>query len=161
MIKLISPKRKSNFTIRTWYDITEKFDTIISLRRSLLDAFGDELTTETFQLGYLEPPSQAKQWLQEQRDLDNMYSTFPMGTRITLWCEKALYKETTEADVTEPLSKKKASTARDKSEEELDETFVKLKEKHPKLETVKLHLWGKLIQSGHHDDYKVPQKFHY
>ena len=156
MIKLINPKRKSDFIIRTWYDITEKFDTIISLRRSLLDAFGDELTTETFQLGFFEPPSQVKRWLQEQRDLDNMYSIFPTGARITLWCEKALYKETTEADITEPPSKKKASTARDKSEEELDEIFVKLQEKHPKLETVKLRLWGKLIQSEHHDDYKVP-----
>ena len=57
------------------YCITEKFDTLISLRRSLASEFADELTKK-FQLGYLEAPSQAKRWLQEQQDLDNMYSIF-------------------------------------------------------------------------------------
>ena len=76
MVKLINPKRKSDFTIRTWYDTNEKFDTINSLRRKLIAAFAEELST-TFQLGYLEPPSQAKRWLQDQRDLDNMYTIFP------------------------------------------------------------------------------------
>ena len=156
MIKLINPKRKSDFTIRNWYDVGEKFDTISDLKCKLMATFSDELSAKTFQLGYLEPPSQAKRWLQEQRDLDGMYTIFPPGTKITLWCEKALCKETTEAEVTEPPSKRKAQTARDKSEEELDEIFGKLKEKHPNIETVKLRLWGKLIQSGHHDSYEAP-----
>ena len=156
MVKLINPKRKSDFTIRTWYDTNEKFDTINSLRRKLIAAFAEELST-TFQLGYLEPPSQAKRWLQDQRDLDNMYTIFSKGARITLWCEKAVCKETAEVEVTgEPPAKKKVQTARDKSEEELNEIFCKLKEKHPNLETVKLRLWGKLIHSGHHDDYEDP-----
>jgi len=43
----------------------------------------------TFQLEYLEPPSQAKHWLQEQQDLDSMHTKFFLkGARITLWCEK-------------------------------------------------------------------------
>lgn len=156
MIKLINPKRKSDFTIRNWYDIGKKFDTISDLKRKLMATFSDELSAETFQLGYLEPPSQAKRWLQEQRDLDGMYTIFPPGTKITLWCEKAFCKEAIEAEVTEPPSKRKAQTARDKSEEELDEIFGKLKEKHPNIEAVKLRLWGKLIQSGHHDSYEAP-----
>ena len=65
MVKFINPKRKSDFTIRTWYDTNEKFDTINSLRRKLITEFAEELS-ETFQLGYLEPPSQAKRWLQDQ-----------------------------------------------------------------------------------------------
>jgi len=126
MIKLINSKRKSNFTIRNWYDVGKQFDTISDLKRKLMATFSDELSAETFQLGYLEPPSQAKWWLQQQRDLDGMYTIFPPGTKITLWCEKAFCKETTEAKVTEPPSKRKAQTAHDKSEE-LDEIFGKLK----------------------------------
>ena len=149
MVKFINPKRKSDFTIRTWYDTNEKFDTINNLRQKLIAAFAEELS-ETFQLGYLEPPSQAKRWLQDQRDLDNMYTTFSKGARITLWCEKAVCKETAEEEVTgEPPAKKKVQT-------ELNEIFCKLKEKHPNLEAVKLRLWGKLIHSGHHDDYEDP-----
>jgi len=85
MIKLINSKRKSDFTIRNWYDIGKKLDTISDLKRKLTATFSDELSAETFQLGYLEPPSQAKRWLQEQRDLDGMYTIFPPGTKITLW----------------------------------------------------------------------------
>ena len=66
MIKLINPKRKSDFTIRNWYDVGEKFDTISDLKCKLMATFSDELSAKTFQLGYLEPPSQAKRWLQEQ-----------------------------------------------------------------------------------------------
>jgi len=110
MIKFINPKRKSDYTIRTWYNISEKFTTLTSLKHKLMNAFADELS-ETFQLGYLEPPSQAKHWLQEQRDLDSMYTKFIKGARITLWYEKAtLRKEAAveEAEVIgEPPAKKK------------------------------------------------------
>ena len=88
-------------------------------------------------MGYLEPPSQAKRWLQEQRDLDSMYTKFAKGARITLWCKKLPCKEVVEeAEVSgEPPAKKKFQTAHEKCEEELDEIFSKLKEKHPTLET--------------------------
>jgi len=89
-----------------------------------------------------------------------MYTKFLKGTRITLWCEKvtSCKEAVEEAEVTgEPPAKKKVQTACDKSEEELDEVFCKLKEKkHPNFETVKLRLWAKLIQSGHHTDYDRP-----
>ena len=62
MVKFIDWRRKSDFTIRAWYDMNKKFDTINSLRRKLIA----EDVSDTFQLGYLEPPSQAKRWLQYQ-----------------------------------------------------------------------------------------------
>jgi len=68
MIKFINPKRKSDYTIRTRYDTSEKFSTIANLKHKLTDAFSDELS-EMFQVGYLEPPSQAKRWLLEQRSV--------------------------------------------------------------------------------------------
>jgi len=101
---MFNPKRKSDYTIRTWYDTSEKFNTITNLKLKLIDAFADELS-ETFQLGYLEPPSQAKRWLKEQ--LDSMYSKFLKGGRITLWCEKMISckKAVDEAEVS-PAKKK-------------------------------------------------------
>ena len=83
MVKFINPRRKSDFTIRAWYDTNEKFDTINSLRRKLIAEFAEDLS-DTFQLGYLEPPSQAKRWLQNQRDLDSMYTIFSRGSKITV-----------------------------------------------------------------------------
>ena len=80
MIKFINPKRKSDYTIWTWYE-GEKFSTIANLKHKLTDAFSNELS-EMFQVGYLEPPSQAERWLQEQRDLDSMYTKFAKGARI-------------------------------------------------------------------------------
>ena len=61
-----------------------------------------------------------------------MYTKFAKGARITLWCEKLPCKEVAEeAEVSrEPPAKKKFQTAREKYEEELDEIFSKLKEKH-------------------------------
>ena len=67
-----------------------------------------------------------------------------------------------EAEVSvEPPAKKKVQTARDRSEEELDEAFGKLKEKHANLETMKLCLWAKLIQVDTTAIMTCPQKSRY
>ena len=84
---------------------------------------------------------------------------FSKGAKITLWCEKAVCKETAKSVevVGEPPVKSKVHTLRDKSEEESNEIFMNLKEKHPSVETMKLCLiCGKLIQSGHYDNYNNP-----
>jgi len=47
-------------------------------------------------------------------------------------------------------------TPRDKLDDNLQDVVAKLKEKHPDMEVPKIHLWAKLIQSGHHEDYVTP-----
>jgi len=156
LVRFVNPKKKSEFTLREWHDIEEKFTTIEHIKFKLLDTFPKEFPATnctSFQIGYLEPPNQAKRWLCEERDLQKMYVIFPSGSRITLWCEIPVEKDGGEEP---PSKKKKALTPRDKLDEELQDVLTKLKEKHPDMEVPKLRLWAKLIQSGHHADYNTP-----
>lgn len=50
------------------------------------------------------------------------------------------------------IVKKRVQTLAEKVEEELDEVF----QKHPDMEGVKLHLWAKIIQISHHENYTTP-----
>jgi len=64
-----------------------------------MDTFPNEFsgTTSTkFQVGYREPPNQAKRWLCDNRDIQRMYTDFPSGLKITLWCEASTQKEDSE-----------------------------------------------------------------
>jgi len=79
-----------------------------------------------------------------------MYVNFASGSRITLWCEVC------KDDREEPPSKKRAQTPRDKLNNDLQDILAMLKEKNPVMEVPKLHLWAKLMQSGHHADYLTP-----
>ena len=98
-----------------------------------MDTFPKEfsVTPTNFQVGYLEPPSQA---LCDDRDIRKMYTEFPSGSRITFWCEVPTPKE----DSGEPSSKKRAQPPREKREGDLQDMVDKLKEKHPDMENVKL-----------------------
>ena len=75
--------------------LNEKLTSIASLKLRLMDTFPTEfpaLSSMNFQIGYLEPPSQAKRWLCELRDLQQMYKDLPSCSKITLWCEAILQK---------------------------------------------------------------------
>ena len=141
--------------ISLWHDVDEKFSSIGYLKFKLRDTFPNKFsgaTSTKFQVGYLEPPNQAKRWLCDDRDIHKMYADFPSGSKITFWCEASTQKEDSE----EPPPKKRAQTPREKREDDLQDVVDKLKEKHPGKESVKLRLWAKLIQSGHYDDYDTP-----
>ena len=141
--------------ISLWHDVDEKFSSIGYLKFKLRDTFPNKFsgaTSTKFQVGYLEPPNQAKRWLCDDRDIYKMYTDFPSGSKITFWCEASTQKEDSE----EPPPKKQAQTPREKHEDDLQDVVDKLKEKHPGKESVKLRLWAKLIQSGHYDDYDTP-----
>ena len=52
---------------------------------------------------------------------------------------------------------KKKKTQRDTLEDETDEIFAKLREKHSDTPSPKLRLWAKVIHSGRYDDYDTPR----
>ena len=52
--------------------------------------------------------------------------------------------------------KKKKGTTRESIEVEIDSVFEQLKKKHPDFDNPKLHLWAKIIQNGHWEDYDNP-----
>ena len=127
-VKFLDTKKKSNFMVRVWYDVEELFTSLSSLRLKLMDHFPNELAATTctnFKLGYFEPPGNAKRWLVEQRNLQEMYKSFSNGARITLWCERL------GSDPNDEQEKPRAPTPRERAEDELDEVFQQLKDKHP------------------------------
>ena len=152
-VKII--KKKSDYVVRMWHSIKHRFKSPEEIKLGLIESFPSEVpSTSTFQVGYLEPPSNTKRWLVEDRDLVAMYEYFESGAKINLWCD-AKSSEEASSQENEPPSKKKKSQ-RDHQEEETEEIFTKLHDKHPDMQSPKLRLWSKLIQSGRYDNYDTP-----
>ena len=87
-VKIINTKRKSDFIVRMWHSAKHAFNSPDEIKSGLINAFPSEVpSTSTFQVGYLEPPSNTKRWLVEKRDLVAMYEHFEPGSKINLWCD--------------------------------------------------------------------------
>lgn len=87
-VKIINIKRKSDFVVRMWHDVKSVFQSLEDMKVELMKSFPTEVpSTSSFQVGYLEPPNNAKRWLIEERDLNAMYKFFEPGAKITIWCD--------------------------------------------------------------------------
>ena len=158
-VRIINPKKKSDYVVQAWHDVRGQFDTPDSLKEKLVEHFPNDLPTSLqFKVGYFEGRGSTKRWIFEAHDLQTMYSSADKGSKtINLWCEGK-----TEQDENDPLPPAKKSrssvksTRREQLEEEVDDIFKQLKEKHQDMTAPKLRLWACLIQSGHHDDYDTP-----
>ena len=54
----------------------------------MISAFGDKLPPlSELECGYLEKHTNAKRWIDDDKDLEAMYKTFSENVEITLWCE--------------------------------------------------------------------------
>ena len=161
-VKLINPKRKSDFVVRHWHDVKKVFKSPEGLKRKLVESFPSELPPSKgidFQIGFFDPPYNTKRWIIDERDLTVMYASFESGSKINLWCETNADQSpvaTRVAEKVEPAAKKKKSTSRDSIEDEIDTIFKKLKEKHPDKGSPAIRLWARLIQNGRWDNYDSP-----
>ena len=81
LVKIINPKKKSNYIVRMWHGVSEAFKTPTVLREKLRKAFPDDISTD-FQIGYLE--GNTKRWIVQERDLSTMYNSFDDGSKITV-----------------------------------------------------------------------------
>ena len=86
-IKLINPKRKSDYVVRLWHDAKQVFHSVDDIKQKLIDSFPNELHHNDFALGFYSPPSSTKRWIVDNRDLEAMYNLFEPGSKINLWCE--------------------------------------------------------------------------
>ena len=154
------PKKRSRYVVRQWHGVGQDFQSLDEMKRLLQDAFPDELPalTSDFYVGYFEPPSGAKRWIIDDRDLQSLYAKRDPGSKINLWCEPKLPEENGDGSgaSAQPAAKKKKGTTRESIEVETESVFEQLKEKHPDMENPKLRLWAKIIQSGHWEDYDNP-----
>ena len=153
-----NPKKKKDFVVRMWHDVSEEFYSLSALKLQLMDSFPEELPSSMdFQVGYFEGRSHAKRWLIENRDLDKMNSLYMAGSTINLWCEgKSPTGDCDHYDRAEQPPSKKPKMSKSDSTDELDTISSKLREKHSDMPAPKLRLWSKLIQSGRYDDYDTP-----
>ena len=89
LVKIINPKKKSDYIVRIWHGVSEAFKTPTVLREKLRKAFPHDIPSTTeFQIGYLE--GNTKRWVVEERDLRAMpchVHSFNDGSKITLWCD--------------------------------------------------------------------------
>lgn len=157
--RIVNPKKKSDFLVRTWHDEHLQFKSPAELKIKLIDAFPNEVSTNSnFQVGYFEPPANTKRWIMDKRDLLVMYHTFNSGSKINLWCEG---RAASIGEEEMPKRKKKKVAESEQFGEETDDAdkedvFQALKKKHPLIEGPKLRLWAKLIRDGRYDDYDSP-----
>jgi hypothetical protein len=157
-VRMINPKKKSDYLVRTWHDETGQFKSPAELKLKLIDSFPNDVSSASnFQIGYFEPPGNTtKRWIVEKRDLSTMYSLFSDGSKLNLWCDRKACDLYDESQEQMPKKKKRKVVEIEHAEEDGDDIFHDLKEKHPKMEGPKLRLWAKLIQAGKHDSYETP-----
>ena len=135
-IKIIDVRKRSKWIVCAWHDASnEKFDCPTTLKARLVESFPQDLSDDlNFQVGYYMGKNGAKRWIIESRDLESMYSAFKKGSEIHLWCESKREPD----DLEPPQKRAKTTTCRELFEEEVDEIFVKLKEKNSSIEAPKL-----------------------
>ena len=162
-VKFINPKKKSDFVLLTWHQVSSRFETIAELKLKLIDDFQDFVSlTPNFQVGFIEGRS-TQQWMVAREDLDTMYKS-TKDDEITLWCDKKVdpseqvsqsrKRKNTDSEDGTPASK--ASKA-DEREQELLQIVDQLTSKHSgNFSVPQLRLWAKYIQSKRHDSYDEP-----
>ena len=157
-VKIISPHRKSDVTVRYLHNVHTTFESAIGLCMKLVEEF-QELVPDSlsFNVGYFEGQSHAKIWLVAREDFLTMYKKYPKG-EITLWCDG---RRDEEEDVSTSRKRRKrdgeGASRRQEKEEEVDDVFKQLKEKHgDKYDTPRLRLWSRSVCSKIHDDLEKP-----
>ena len=156
-VKIINPKKKSDFVVRRWHGVTEVIRSPAVLKVKLHESFPHDVPAgSNLQVGYLE--GNHKRWIFEERDLGVMYDSFEPGSKITLWCDGI------NADNSEPSAKRRktattsvtANKSTSEATDNVDQIFKELKSKHSDMENTKLRLWAKLIDKGRYDDVDNP-----
>ena len=108
-----------------------------------------------FNLGYFEGKQSKKRWICCEEDITTMYEFFGPGSEILLWCDG---KKSPEDEHRLPTRKRKQEmTKREEKEEEVEDTYMELKERHgDNYDIPKLRLWARMVTSGLHDSTDEP-----
>ena len=112
--------------MRQLHNVTQKFETVSALCSALWHELENEVPEEgDFNAGYFEGKHQTKKWLVLTQDLDAMYSYFGGKESISLWCDG---KEPDESG--EEKRDAQAQNKRSETDDELEDIFQQLKQKH-------------------------------
>ena len=155
VVRIIDPDCKTQFVTKVWHDIHKKFTSAKQLKQNLIATFEDKLPTlSELKCGYLEKRTNAKCWIEDNKDLEAMYKTFSDKAEITLWCEGPSSEE--------PMSKhgrkRKAddsgdsgSSKRSAREDSIDQIVQTLRKKHGEdYNAPQYRMWARMKHNGQH-----------
>ena len=156
-VKIFSgASKRTPRSVRELYSFTGQFTSVKHLRQVLYTELSDELPS-SFNVGYFEGRHHAKKWLTTDQDLVAMNAKFTGGD-VCLWCDAA--QQTSEATVLRNRSPtRKKSSKREDKEQEVDDIFQDLKERHESdYSGPQLRLWARMISNGLHEDLDNPPR---
>lgn len=85
---IINPQRKSNYNVRIWHNVHEKFTSPEALKEKLMDTFTEYVPDNIdFKIGYFGKPGNSKLWVETAEDLKAMYDSNHNDDTYTLWCD--------------------------------------------------------------------------
>ena len=115
-VKVINPQNKKDFLWLNLYGVTRRFILPIDLKQQLIDSLKDNVpplsAIDFFHVGYLQRPSQAKQWIVSSDDLDCMYAKLS-GNEASLWCDMRVAETVEKTARSSGKTKQSASTDAD------------------------------------------------
>ena len=75
MVKIINPKKKTDFVLVTWHHVSAKFESLSELKLKLMDDFSEFVpSTPQFQVGCMEGNSK-QHLIISREDLEAMYKS--------------------------------------------------------------------------------------
>ena len=121
-----------------------------------MEKLGEQVPATTkFNIGYFEGKPSKRRWIYCQQDIDAMYQFFKPGSEVMLWCDAKI--EDDDSNKSRKRRYEQISTKRDEKEQEVDEIFSELKDKHGhSYEIPKLRLWARMIAGSLHDSTDEP-----
>ena len=134
------------------------------MKLKLIEAFEDKVPPMSqLKCGYLEKRTNAKRWVEDDKDLDAMYKSFKDSSEITLWCEGP----TSEEQGPKRGKKRKADDSRDSGsskrsarEESIDEIVETLREKHGEsFSGPQYRMWARMKLNGQHSSLDQPPPY--
>lgn len=156
-VRIINPNKKSEVKVCLIHDVTSKFASIGALKGVLMSQFKDLVPAGgEFDVGFMEGSQQAKIWLANQKDLLSMYKTYSNGGNVTLWCDSILPDSGLPSNSGKRKRDGETSTTRQEKEEDIDNIFQELREKHSEMEFAKLRMWARMISGKLYDNYDEP-----
>ncbi len=153
--KSINPSKKSEIIAREIHHFSSKFPSVSGLRSKLVEDFAEHIpNTEDFNVGYYEGSQHSKMWLVTVDDLKSMYTKYPKGGNIVLWCDGKSSETSTKH---KRKSDAGSSSTRQEREEDVQSIYEELKELHSsEYDIPRLRLWARMIACYLHSDYDNP-----
>lgn len=130
----------------------------------MITTFEEKLPTlSELKCGYLEKRTNAKRWIEDDKDLEAMYKTFSDKAEITLWCEGPSSEEPTSKRGKKRKSDDSGdsgSSKRSAREETIDNIVQTLRKKHGEdYSAPQYRMWARMKHNGQHSSLDEPPPY--